>query len=171
MATVVNRRVRPHFDRNDAADGWAAMTAVGRPDKDGKAVPWTGGDLVLPQFKLRFQYLQGDVVFFRSRIVEHSIQPFEGDRTALVMFTHEKDLSEDVRTAGDKNWKKGGTGAGEDEEDEEEDEEEVDAEVDVEVGADKQVDGIRPRKKKRKRTSKKPKIRLSKSRRMEAAKQ
>jgi predicted 2-oxoglutarate/Fe(II)-dependent dioxygenase YbiX len=51
-----------------------------------------GGDLVLPDFRLRLQYRPGDLCLFRSAVIEHAVAPFHGERTAIVMFTHEDDL-------------------------------------------------------------------------------
>jgi hypothetical protein len=51
-----------------------------------------GADLVLPDFKLRMQYRPGDVCLFRSAVIEHAVAPFNGERTAIVLFTHGNDL-------------------------------------------------------------------------------
>jgi hypothetical protein len=106
-AHVVNLRVLPHRDKQDAVHGWVGMTPLG---EYGGEVPWSmdkthqtdfvpplslhppGGDLVLQDFHLRLQYRPGDVCLFRSAIIEHAVAPFHGDRTAIVLFTHERDL-------------------------------------------------------------------------------
>ena len=42
---------------------------------------------------MRFQFQPGDVIFFRSTLVEHYVVPFVGNRTSLVFFTHHNELN------------------------------------------------------------------------------
>jgi hypothetical protein len=78
MAVVVNKRVGPHKDVGDVRDGWVAMMAVGN---------YKGGAVVLPALGIQLQHEPGDVIFFRSAVLEHFVAPFEGDRAAVVFFT------------------------------------------------------------------------------------
>ena len=46
------------------------------------------GSLVLPQLNLRVKFEPGDVIFFRASFLEHFLEEFQGERSALVFFTH-----------------------------------------------------------------------------------
>jgi hypothetical protein len=89
MALVHNLRVLPHRDSGDDPLGFVAMTPLGK---------FTGGDLVLGYEggrMHRLEYQPGDVILFRSAIIQHAIGSFEGDRTALVLFSHKDVLESD----------------------------------------------------------------------------
>lgn len=85
LALLRNLRVSPHKDSRDARDGWVGMTVIG---------DFTGGELVLSAIGCKLQHQPGDVVFFRSAILEHFVAPFQGNRTSFVFFTKD-DLFED----------------------------------------------------------------------------
>jgi hypothetical protein len=78
MALLINLRVEPHKDKQDVKEGWVAMTCIGN---------FTGGNLVLPALGVQLQHEAGDVIFFRSAVLEHWVAPFKGERTAFVFFT------------------------------------------------------------------------------------
>lgn len=80
---VVNLRSLPHVDKLDDAEGWRGMTSVGN---------YEGGDLILPDYNIRIEFNAGDLCLIRSRVIRHAIGPFTGERSALVLFTHERDL-------------------------------------------------------------------------------
>jgi hypothetical protein len=48
-----------------------------------------GGDLVVGTHnqQVRRAYLPGNIVMFRSSLLKHGITPFQGRRTAVVLFT------------------------------------------------------------------------------------
>lgn len=78
LAVLSNLQVEPHKDRSDAKDGWVGMCCAGK---------FTGGLLVLPELELKLQFEPGDVVYFRSAILEHYVTGFEGERSSFVFFT------------------------------------------------------------------------------------
>ncbi|GAA5983793.1 hypothetical protein JCM5350_002398 [Sporobolomyces pararoseus] len=79
MALVINARVGPHRDGRDSVHGLAAMTVFGE---------FEGGDLYLPRHQIRIRYNPGDVILFKSNLLEHMVLPFKGNRYAVVLFTH-----------------------------------------------------------------------------------
>lgn len=84
-AVVGNKRVGPHKDVGDRRDGWVAMIVLG---------DFTGGEVVLPGLKVQLLHRPGDVIFFRSAVLEHFVAPFKGERTEVVFFT-KNDLFEE----------------------------------------------------------------------------
>jgi hypothetical protein len=88
MALVHNLRVLPHVDSGDDKQGFVAMTPIGN---------FTGGELLLgthgEMFKLN--YKPGDIILFRSAILRHAVAKFEGNRTALVLFSHQDVMDHD----------------------------------------------------------------------------
>ena len=46
---------------------------------------FTGGDLVIPALKQRFEFKPGDLAF-RFTLLEHYIMLFSGERTSIVLF-------------------------------------------------------------------------------------
>lgn len=85
MAVLKNLQVGPHKDTEDGRDGWVGMTYLG---------DFAGGDLVIPALNCKLQHRPGDVVFFRSAVLEHWVSHFEGERFALVLFS-KNDLLEE----------------------------------------------------------------------------
>ena len=75
LSVVVNMALGPHKDSNDVKDGWVAMICTGN---------FTGGNLVLPALEAQLEHTPGDVVFFRSTVLEHYLAAFEGERVAMV---------------------------------------------------------------------------------------
>ena len=45
---------------------------------------FTDGNLVIPALKQRFEFQPGDVVIFRSCLLEHYITPFIGERSSII---------------------------------------------------------------------------------------
>ena len=78
MAVVVNKRVGHHKDVGDVRDRWVTIMAVGS---------YRGGAVVLLALGIQLQHEPGDVIFFRSAVLEHFVAPFERDRAAVVLFT------------------------------------------------------------------------------------
>jgi hypothetical protein len=80
-AIVQNYRVIPLHDSADDKDGVVCMINTGDCE---------GGDLVVGTHnqQVRLAYLPGDIVMFRSSLLKHGITPFQGRRTAVVLFTH-----------------------------------------------------------------------------------
>jgi hypothetical protein len=78
LGLLVNTRVSPHKDSNDVKDGWVAMACFGDFD---------GGELCLPALNCKVPFQPGDVVLFRSAVLEHWILPFGGTRYSCVFFT------------------------------------------------------------------------------------
>ena len=74
MAVVVNKRVGPHKDVGDVRDRWVAMITVRN---------YKGGEVVLPALDVQLHHELGDVIFFRSTVLEHFVAPFQGDRAAV----------------------------------------------------------------------------------------
>jgi len=74
----------PHRDVNDPPDGWVAMIAIGE---------FTGGHLYLPDINVALPHRNGDVIFFRSWVLKHFIQRYEGEyRYVIVFSTSHKNL-------------------------------------------------------------------------------
>jgi hypothetical protein len=78
MAVLENLQTGPHKDVGDKTDGIVVMFCVGK---------FTGGRLVLPGLGIQIDYKPGDVILFRSALLEHFIAPWEGHRRAVVMFS------------------------------------------------------------------------------------
>lgn len=74
-----NLEVANHRDSGDVPDGYVGMMCCGR---------FTGGELSLPDFGFRCQFLPGDVVLFRSALLQHFVQAAVGQRSSLVFFSH-----------------------------------------------------------------------------------
>ena len=79
LVVIRNLAAQPHKDTSDYKKGWVTMCCFGE---------FTSGELVIPVLKMRFQFQPGDVIFFRSTLLEHYVLPFMGNRTSLVFFTH-----------------------------------------------------------------------------------
>ncbi|ELR07922.1 hypothetical protein GMDG_08570 [Pseudogymnoascus destructans 20631-21] len=78
LAILINAQVGPHKDNHDVLDGWVAMACFGE---------FEGGELCLPALGYKIPFQPGDVVLFRSAVLEHWIAPFEGTRYSCVFFT------------------------------------------------------------------------------------
>lgn len=78
LALLVNTQVGPHKDGNDVKDGWVAMACFG---------DFEGGELCLPGIGCKIPFQPGDVVLFRSAVLEHWVAPFQGTRYSCVFFT------------------------------------------------------------------------------------
>ena len=82
LAIPFQVRVLPHKDNADDPEGYVGMTNLGN---------YTGGDLIVGSdgTMLRFAYRPGQFVVFKSALLRHGVMPFEGERRALVLFSHE----------------------------------------------------------------------------------
>ncbi|KAH8084623.1 hypothetical protein HD553DRAFT_342113 [Filobasidium floriforme] len=91
MAVLHNVRVQRHLDPGDDKLGLVAMTNWGNYD---------GGDLILHIMgrPYRLRYRAGDMITFRSAIVMHEIMPFQGERSAVVLFSKSNALAFVERT-------------------------------------------------------------------------
>lgn len=49
---------------------------------------FSGGELCLPQLDVKLAFQPGDVVFFRSAVLEHFIAPCTLPRSSFVFFSH-----------------------------------------------------------------------------------
>lgn len=78
LAALRNMQARNHKDRTNVTDGWAGMTCVGS---------FTGGELCLPDLDVNITFLPGDVIFFRSSLLEHFVRKFVGMRSSLIFFS------------------------------------------------------------------------------------
>lgn len=78
LAVLVNAQVGPHKDSNDVKEGWVVMACFGE---------FEGGELCLPGLGYNVPFQPGDVVLFRSAVLEHWVAPFEGTRYSCVFFT------------------------------------------------------------------------------------
>ena len=77
-AILINQHVLPHRDGGDMVNGWVAMTVFG---------DFEGGYLCLPDLNSRIPFQPGDVVIFRSALLEHYVTRFKGQRYSCVFFT------------------------------------------------------------------------------------
>lgn len=80
LALIRNLAAEPHKDKSDFKDGWVVMACFGN---------FTGGQLIIPHLELRIPFQPGDVVVFRSTLLEHYILPYEGERSSIVFFSHQ----------------------------------------------------------------------------------
>ncbi|KAI9778042.1 MAG: hypothetical protein M1816_004285 [Peltula sp. TS41687] len=80
LGLLVNWEVAPHFDKQDAKDGYVADLVTGQ---------FEGGELVVPELGVQIALQPDDVIFMRSRLLEHFLAPFRGERYAFVYFQHQ----------------------------------------------------------------------------------
>ena len=74
--TLVSARVSPHRDKYDLLSVMVAMTCSGSFKN--------GGNIVIKQFKRQYAMRDGDVMFLRSRLLEHAVSPYDGERLSFV---------------------------------------------------------------------------------------
>lgn len=91
MAVLHNVQVRRHLDPGDNKLGLVVMTNWG---------DYEGGDLILHIMgqPYRLQYQVGDMITFRSAIIMHEIMGFNGERSAIVLFSRSNALAFVERT-------------------------------------------------------------------------
>lgn len=78
--TLVNARVGPHSDKNDAPWAMVAMTVGGG---------WhVGGNIVMPQLGKQFALRPGGVLFINARLLHHWVSPYEGQQLSNVHSMH-----------------------------------------------------------------------------------
>jgi len=68
-----------HPDANDLPNGWAIMFVGGE---------YAGGDVVVPQFRLRFELRPGTLLIFKPHVI-HGNLPFSGELLQGVLFGRE----------------------------------------------------------------------------------
>lgn len=93
LGLLINCIIGPHFDRQDAKDGYVADFTTGE---------FTGGELVIPELSVQIALQPNDIVFMRSRLLEHFLAPFSGERYAFIYFQHEN-LFEESNDAKDQS--------------------------------------------------------------------
>jgi hypothetical protein len=79
MACLRNIQVYNHKDKGGVRDGWVGMTCVGE---------FKGGELCFPDLDVKLRFLPGDIIIFRSCILQHFIRTTIGERSSLVFFSH-----------------------------------------------------------------------------------
>lgn len=79
LSVLHNLQVGRHKDKRYRRRGWTMMVCVGQFDQ---------GYLVLQQLNHRVKFEHGDVIFFWASFLEHLLEQFQGERSALVFFTH-----------------------------------------------------------------------------------
>lgn len=90
VVLLVNLCAEPHKDASDTRDGWVAICCFG---------DFSGGNFVVPQLQLCLDFKPGDVIFLRSALFTHFVEPFIGERSSMVFFTHENMMTEMVPEA------------------------------------------------------------------------
>jgi hypothetical protein len=76
----------PHRDSKDSKTSWVANVAFGE---------FNGGCVEVPQVGLQFDLKQGDVIFMRSTLLQHSVSKVtSGFRYGVVYFSHEAVMKE-----------------------------------------------------------------------------
>src|ERR1700753_2319191 len=81
-AILFNSQTPPHRDTRNPPAEWTPLHAAGNFTK--------GGSLYIHDLKLRVRYLPGDLIFFRGRLLLHSVEPWDGgQRISAAYFTHE----------------------------------------------------------------------------------
>ena len=88
LALLRNLQVDAHKDRSDVPNGWVAMVCLG---------DFSGGYLALPDLGVKLDFKPGDIILFRSRLLEHFVTDFEGDRSSIV-FVSDFESHEIVKT-------------------------------------------------------------------------
>ena len=81
LALLRGAQVGIHTDKGDVREGWVAMICSGN---------FEGGELCVPGLNLKLGHKPGDIIFFRSSLLEHFVGDFTGDRSSMVFFSHEK---------------------------------------------------------------------------------
>ncbi|KIL56279.1 hypothetical protein M378DRAFT_17219 [Amanita muscaria Koide BX008] len=77
---LYNRISGLHFDTQDPKLAYAALLTAGQ---------FQGGYVSIPLLKLRIRLEPGDMIFIRGRVLEHSIEEWEGgQRISVPHFTH-----------------------------------------------------------------------------------
>lgn len=79
LAALRNVQVHNHKDAGDVRDGWVGMTPCGR---------FGGGKLCLPDLGIQCTFLPGDLVYFRSAVLQHFVRAAIGERASVVFFSH-----------------------------------------------------------------------------------
>jgi len=80
---LVNVFTDEHFDDNDVPDGWAVMAVFGK---------FRGAPLYLPQLEIKVSHQRRDVIFLRSRVLQHLSEEFEileNDGRYVLVFTND----------------------------------------------------------------------------------
>ena len=82
-AILANVFTHAHVDAGDWKGGYAAITVFGS---------FTGGEFVVPDFRIKFPFQPGDVVFIKSHLLRHLVMPWtpcdgeNGGRISVVHF-------------------------------------------------------------------------------------
>lgn len=76
----LNNRCAAHTDKGDVHEGMGCLTTHG---------DFVGGALILPKFKVAFDYAPGDLLLVNVHEV-HANAPFEGQRVSCVYYAREK---------------------------------------------------------------------------------
>ncbi|GAA5913612.1 hypothetical protein JCM5296_001253 [Sporobolomyces johnsonii] len=66
---LINGRVSPRRDVQDALHGFLCMSAFGT---------YNGGDLFLPALKIRLRYSPSNIILFKAALIQHCMLPFKG---------------------------------------------------------------------------------------------
>jgi hypothetical protein len=80
----VNTFVNEHWDTEDVPKGWAAMVVLGKDF--GKS------QLYFPQLKAALAYERRDVVFFRSRLLQHLTEELTNTGRYVMVFTNREEV-------------------------------------------------------------------------------
>ena len=80
LALLHNLQVDAHKDQSDVPNGWVAMVCWDN---------FSRGYLALLDLGVKLDFKPGDIILFRSRLLEHFVTDFEGERSSMVFFTHE----------------------------------------------------------------------------------
>lgn len=79
LAYLKNIQAHNHKDKGGVRDGWVGMTCVGE---------FKGGELCFPDLDVKLRFLPGDIILFRSCILQHFVRATIGERSSLVFFSH-----------------------------------------------------------------------------------
>lgn len=75
LVLLRNLQADAHKDCSEVPNGWVALVCWG---------DFSGGNLVFPDLGVKLDFQPRDIVFFRSRLLEHFITDFEGERSSMI---------------------------------------------------------------------------------------
>jgi len=75
----INCAQAQHKDELDYRAGFCWVTTFGT---------YTGGSLYFSELNIEFNIQPGDLIAFKSYLLRHGVQPYNGQRHSLVLFGH-----------------------------------------------------------------------------------
>ena len=80
VALNLNAATRPHVDHDDCVGGISAVAPFGL---------FSGGRFRYDDHDVEVNLIPGDVLFFDSHLLRHSVTEFQGTRNSITLFSHQ----------------------------------------------------------------------------------